>query len=144
MNGLTIVAYWLVLLALIAMVAACATVVNGRSQNVEIRGYPAGAEAVIDNNLHIITPGVVRLSRNQEHDVVIQREGYAPYREHLGQHLSGWIFGNILFTPIPGAVAALIDFSDGAMWNLETDQVTVALTRTRPWPHWPNSQACKP
>lgn len=126
------------------IMSSCATLINGKSQNVAIAGYPAGAEAVIDGNLRVITPGVVRLSRNQEHNIVIQREGYAPYREHLGQHLSGWIFGNILFTPIPGAVAALIDYSDGAMWNLETDQVTVALTRTRPWPHWPTTQACKP
>jgi hypothetical protein len=56
--------------------SGCATVSKGTRQAVEITSAPAGATVTVNGNPVGTTPLTVRLSRQQAHEISIERAGY--------------------------------------------------------------------
>ena len=104
-------------LALIALLPACATIVEGTSDNVTLSTNPAGATCTIDRNGERVgavatTPGSVRVGKSR-HDLTVActREGYQPATTTASSSFTGTTFGNIL---AGGLVGVAVDAASGA------------------------------
>jgi PEGA domain-containing protein len=112
------------LLLACGLVAGCATIIHGGSQDVGISTSPAGAKVTVDNQSTAITPFVAKLTRKDDHTIRLQLDGYQPAEVRLTKSMSGWVWGNIVFG---GVVGIAIDAVTGAMYSLRPDQVQSAL-----------------
>jgi uncharacterized protein YceK len=112
------------LLLACVIVAGCATIIHGGSQDVGISTSPAGAKVTVDNQSTGITPFVAKLTRKDDHMLRLQLDGYQPAEVRLTKSVSGWVWGNIVFG---GVVGIAIDAVTGAMYSLSPDQVQSAL-----------------
>jgi hypothetical protein len=107
---------------------ACATVVSGTQQDVEIVSDPPGAECrVMAGTVELartVTPGTVRLER-QEDDLAVQcrLEGHRATAAILHSGLQGVTAGNMI---LGGMVGLAIDSASGAN-HLYDSSVRVAL-----------------
>jgi hypothetical protein len=80
--------------------SGCATLINSPTQSVLITSDPAEAKVVIDDRVHLKTPGMVRLSRKATHMVVFQKEGYKPEVVRMTRGPSAWSLLDVLCLPL--------------------------------------------
>lgn len=106
--------------------AACATIMHGTRQSVGITSSPVSATVYDNGQVVGKTPLVAELSRDTDHRIRIELEGYTPYEMILTRHVSGWILGNILFG---GLIGIIIDAADGAIYNLKPEAISANLAK---------------
>lgn len=104
-------------------VTSCCSIINGRSQDVNIAASPAGARLYVDGVDKGTVPQAVSISRTGSHTIRIEAPGYAPYEAKLNSGCSGWAFGNIL---IGGLIGLAIDFGTGAIWAYDDVNATLS------------------
>lgn len=104
-------------LALVALLPACATVVEGTSDTVTLSTNPAGATCTVDRNGERVaaiatTPGSVRIGKSR-HDlnVTCTKEGYQPATVAASSKFTGATFGNVI---AGGVVGVVVDAASGA------------------------------
>lgn len=107
-----------------ALLSGCATVVNGTTQKIGVSSTPMGADVLIDNQQHILTPASVALDRSQSHTFVFKKEGYQDDSFVITSSTSGWVWGNVL---LGGLVGGVVDFASGGARKLSQDSVHVTL-----------------
>lgn len=103
---------------------ACATIMQGSSQEVSISSTPTGAKVLIDGMDQGVTPVAARLRRKDQHTVRIELAGYKPYELKFTRATSGWVWGNIVFGGIPGLA---VDAITGGLYKLRPEQVEASL-----------------
>jgi hypothetical protein len=123
-NGLKVVS-----LAVLApvLVAACATIMHGTSQQVGINSQPTGATVVVDSQTLGVTPVVAKLARKRTHRVTVTLAGYAPYEMVTIRKTSGWVWGNIVFG---GIIGLIVDASSGGLYDVRPEVINAQLART--------------
>ena len=134
-------------LALVALLPACATVVEGTSDTVTLSTNPAGAACTVDRNGERVaavaaTPASVRISKSR-HDLAVTctKEGYQPATAAAASKFTGATFGNVL---VGGVVGAVVDAASGAN-NRYPSEVVLDLAGNRaPPPPAPVAQAPAP
>lgn len=114
------------MLALIGLLGGCASIMHGSRQNVAFDSTPAGASVIVDGTKVGTTPICTDLDRGSEHDVTIELPGYTPQKIHLSRGVDGWFFGNLL---LGGVIGLVVDASNGAMYKLDKDRVSVTLVK---------------
>jgi hypothetical protein len=106
--------------------SGCATVFNGKTQNVVLSSVPEGATAAVTNrageNVHTgVTPVTLTLNRGagyfqpETYTVTLTKDGFAPKKLTFTGTVSGWYIGNILFGGLIGMLA--VDPITGAMYT---------------------------
>jgi hypothetical protein len=113
-----------VTLSLAALLAGCATIMQGSTQQVSLGSTPTAARVTINGMERGTTPMVADLKRKDTHQIRIQADGYQPYELTLSRSVSGWVVGNILFG---GIVGLAVDAITGGMYKLTPDQLQAAL-----------------
>ncbi|MBI3292358.1 MAG: PEGA domain-containing protein [Elusimicrobia bacterium] len=108
------------------MLAGCATIINQTTQAIGISSSPIGASVTVDGVPHGKTPVVAKLSRKNHHFVRIELAGYQPYEAALTRHVSGWVWGNIVFG---GLIGLAIDALTGGLYKLTPDQIVAQLQK---------------
>ncbi|MCM8662607.1 hypothetical protein [Accumulibacter sp.] len=115
--------------ALPAMLAGCATITTGSSQNVTLITEPGGAACVFSRGGEIMgminpTPGTLMLSKGHG-DIRVRctKEGFLDSSGVVGAKFQKMTFGNILFGGIIGIV---VDAASGATGEYEP-QITITL-----------------
>lgn len=124
------------------LLAGCATIINGPTQEISITSNPPGA-TITANDSHneyqvIKTPGKLRLKRSKPAVLVAQLTGYQTIEKELKSNYSlFWMAGDIslgywAFPPsgvgIPcGAAILLVDTLSGSCFDLETNKVHFEL-----------------
>ena len=105
------------LLALVALLPGCATILKGTHDTVALDTVPAGANCAVDRNGERVgevtaTPGTVRLSKSR-HDlqVTCARDGYQTAQTVAHPRFNGATLFNILLGGVPGFV---VDAASGA------------------------------
>ena len=106
------------------MLAGCATIMNQTTQAVGIASNPTGASVTVDGTPHGKTPVVAKLSRKDHHIVRLELAGYQPYEATLTRHVSGWVWGNVVFG---GLIGLAVDALTGGLYKLTPDQVVAQL-----------------
>ncbi len=116
------------MVALICLVVlmGCATIMNGREQDVGLSSNPTSAKVMIDGQIMGKTPLTVKLTRKDNHVVRFELPGYRPYETTLTRGVSGWVLGNIIFG---GVVGLAIDAVTGGIYKLTPNQIHAALDK---------------
>jgi hypothetical protein len=79
-------AYWagplrfgrIALLLELVSLFGCGTWWHGDHQSAMIFTTPLDARVVVDDRVHLLTPGIVSLNQKEDHQAVITKEGYEP------------------------------------------------------------------
>lgn len=109
------------------LLGACATIMQGTSQEISVASTPTGARVLVDGADAGKTPFVASLKRKDKHVIRIEMEGYQPFEMPLGRRTSGWVWGNIVFGGIPGLA---VDAITGGMYKLTPEQVQATLAQS--------------
>ncbi|MEI7812134.1 MAG: PEGA domain-containing protein [Ignavibacteria bacterium] len=114
---------------LLFVFASCATIFTGSSQNVSIKSTPEKANITIKTMGGIevfsgVTPIIAPLSKKHDYLVSVKLDGYKESTVQITQELQGWFWGNLF---CGGIVGMIIDYSSGAMWNLEPQAIQISL-----------------
>ncbi|HEX2836562.1 MAG TPA: PEGA domain-containing protein [Phycisphaerales bacterium] len=111
------------------MAGGCATIVNGKTQEVPIATIPPGATVCIDSSQTVITPASVNLRRNKDYILTVMKDGYHPQTVQITGVLSGWLAGNLLFG---GIIGGGIDAATGAGFTLTPDKIAITMVPLAP------------
>ncbi len=120
------------LLPLLALMPACATITTGSTQNVTVITEPPGAACTLtrgDSTLGEVrpTPGVINISRSHRNvDVACQAEGRQNATGVLTSQVQAMTAGNIL---VGGVIGLAVDAASGASARYP-ETITVALPPT--------------
>ena len=108
------------------LVAGCASIMHGTSQDIGFSSTPTGATITVDNQTHGKTPSVVKLSRKDHHLVRIDLDGYQPFEVTITRSVSGWVWGNIVFG---GLIGLAVDAISGGLYKLSPEQLHAELSK---------------
>lgn len=112
------------MIAAIPVLAACATIMHGTSQDVGIFSSPTGAQVTVDGAQYGVTPVDVSLKRNENHTVKIALQGYQPFEMVLTHSVSGWVWVRLLCGDILGLA---VDAITGGLYKLNPAQAMAEL-----------------
>ncbi len=108
----------------LAMLSACATLVNGSSQNVTVSTNPPGASCTLDRigarvGAIPATPGSVRLDKSKNDlSVTCAKDGYQTATVSRAPSFGGATFGNII---AGGVIGVVVDAASGANYSYPDD-----------------------
>ena len=108
----------------VAIAAACGTIIHGTRQDVGVSSTPTGAQVVVDNMPLGQTPVVAKLTRKDNHVIRITMPGYQTFETNVTRSVSGWVWGNIVFG---GLIGLAVDAISGGLYKLRPEQVTGTL-----------------
>jgi hypothetical protein len=122
----------LLLLAPLALLSACATMIEGTSDNITVTTTPAGATCTVDREGQRVgavaaTPGSIRVDKSR-HDLSVTcgKEGYVSSTSTVEASFTGTTFANIL---LGGVVGVVVDAASGANSKYPAD-IRVDLAET--------------
>ncbi len=125
----------LLIICLMALTSACATITRGSNDTLVIETDPPSAEARLSNGLICKTPCSLKMKRKEACVVKIEREGYEPVEVNITPQISGGgsagMAGNVLFG---GLIGAAVDAGSGAMYDLKPNPVVIKLVELKPIP----------
>ena len=114
------------LLASIAVAGGgCATIINGKTQEIQVSTNPTGATVSIDTMQTVITPATVNLRRNKDYIFTITKQGYQTQIIPVTGVLSGWVLGNLVFG---GLIGGAVDAATGSGFTLTPEKINIALS----------------
>ena len=107
---------YLYLLVISFLVSGCATIINGKTQKIEVTSKPPGAVVEVGGLPAGTTPLKIEVPRNKDHTVFILKEGYRPNITKLKRSLSGVV----IFYLLPGGLVSLgIDATQGSAFAFQ-------------------------
>ncbi len=109
----------------------CATVINGRYQQVSVQTEPPGSYCVLTNNkgqwVVNSTPATIKVHRSMDNlHVSCQKQGYQSDVQSVPSHLAGAMVGNIL---AGGIIGVGIDAGDGSGYSYPS-QINMTLDKS--------------
>lgn len=117
-------------ITLALIIAGCATIFKGTSQEVKINSTPAQAKIVVKTTMGVIfwegaTPANVLLAKKNEYTVTISLAGYKETTVNvMHDGIEGWFFGNLL---CGGVLGMVVDLVNGAIHKLGPLDINVTL-----------------
>ncbi len=108
----------------VTMLSACATLVNGSSQNVTVSTIPPAASCTLDRvgarvGAISSTPGSVRLDKSKNDlSVTCSKDGFQTATVVKAPSFSGATFGNII---AGGVIGVVVDAASGANYSYPDD-----------------------
>lgn len=112
---------------IVLAVVGCASIIHGKMQEVSFNSVPSKATVTVNGEVKGLTPLVADLKRKNNHNIVIELQGYEPYEIALKRATSGWLLGNVLFG---GLIGLAVDAITGAMYKLEPTVIETNLIKT--------------
>ena len=109
------------------VLTGCATIINGRSQNVEFLSMPTGADLTV-GGLKATTPAKLTLTRKESYDAIFRTEGYPDRTVRIASVPSWWLLGNLLFA---GPIGLIVDLSTGSGRKLSPGEVYMDMVSGR-------------
>ncbi|MFC1585365.1 PEGA domain-containing protein [Fibrobacterota bacterium] len=110
----------------LGLLAGCATIMHGRTQEVRFTSEPEGARIIIDEKEVGTTPEKIKLKRDKSYAVRLEKDNYEPHNTIIKRKISKWFWGNALC--LGGwPICFFVDFFNGAINELEQDSVCVDL-----------------
>lgn len=114
------------LLAITFAVSGCATVVNGRTQEVTFSSNPPGATVFVDGVNVGTTPAAANLTRDGSHMIRIEKPGYVAYETTTVTIESSWDAANglLFYGMILGMIA---DQNTGGVYDIRPTDISAEL-----------------
>lgn len=104
----------------------CATLVHGTSQTIAVVSDPPGARVSVDSVNTGVTPLLIPLRREHSYLLTLTHDGAAAIDVRVARSISPWIVGNSILYGVP----ALVDFMNGAAFQLSPDTVRVVFPKS--------------
>jgi hypothetical protein len=105
--------------------SGCATILHGTRQKVEFSSSPAGASARIEpGDVVLTTPSSVELERRHDYQVRFELQDHRPKTVYIDRETAAATYWNLL---LGGLIGLMIDFSNGAGYELVPDHVDAVL-----------------
>lgn len=115
------------MLAGMALLSGCASIVDGGPEQVQVTSKPLGAKFTVYDKAGTpvesrTTPACVTLKRDSgyckpaDYTIKFEADGYNPDELKLRARMNGWYIGNIIFGGPIGIL--IVDPATGAMWTL--------------------------
>ncbi|MDR4468119.1 MAG: hypothetical protein MRJ68_07450 [Nitrospira sp.] len=119
---------WHIALGLgLVLLTGCGSWWHGGYQSVTIFTKPLDTQVIIDDRVHLLAPGTVSLSRKDDHQAVITKEGYEPMTLPLTRTWSWWVVGDIFGCAVIFAQACIsTDKENGGYYTFD-DKIYVTL-----------------
>ena len=114
-------------LAFALLFSSCATIVSGSKQKVKFSSNPSTASVFIDQVEVGKTPFEIKLTRKNEHSVMIKLDGYQTYETKLTKEFNAWYLGNIVFG---GLIGLIVDPITGSIYNLTPKEVNAQMNKS--------------
>lgn len=111
--------------SVLMQLTGCATIVDGKTQQVSITSVPEGAEVLVNGATIGKTPMTYALQRGEGTVLTVKKEGYATIDRTLNTELNSMFWGNIIFGGVFGSTTdsstgASIEYSPGQfVFNLD-------------------------
>jgi hypothetical protein len=115
------------ILTVLLFASGCATIFNGRHQDIAFASTPAGATVESDGERMCETPCTASLKRSSDHVVTLSVPGHYPYRMILRSKGSNWVALDAFFVIYP-----LVDLIVGSAWYLTPEKVDRVLDKQEP------------
>lgn len=103
----------ILLLIVLIMSSACATIIQPGPDRVHVNSNPEGAKVYLDGQPIGVTPMVVDIARKSEGIIEIKKDGYEPMTVDRDKVASGWFFGNLLLGGVIGMGVDLATHNQG-------------------------------
>lgn len=112
-------------ISVIVFLIGCASIINGKTQQISITSDPPEAQVAIDDADRGTTPLSMELSRKDRHTITVKLSGYKTQEIALDRKVSGWVWGNIIFG---GLIGLAVDAISGGMYKITPETVNARLT----------------
>jgi hypothetical protein len=99
-------------LVLLFLLPACATVMTGHTDYIELASEPTGAAYKTNGGLSGITPAGITVNEKENVVVTFSKEGYQSTSIQIPSKMSAWVWGNII---IGGVIGFIIDVASDGM-----------------------------
>lgn len=113
------------LLGALSSLTSCASIINGRRQNVTVTSNPVGA-TVSDGNTSWVTPATISLSRKENHLLTFSKPGFEAEVVQIHRTMSGVVAANLVLGPF-ALIGWGVDAISGGQWTLVPQTVTAHL-----------------
>ncbi len=118
----------MILVPIVMLLGACATITRGTTDTLVIESEPPGAEVELSNGMRCRTPCALEVDRDRSLVVRIRKPGYEPVEATVTPKVSGagsaGMAGNVV---LGGIIGAAVDAGSGAMYDLVPNPVRVKL-----------------
>lgn len=111
----------------LVLLSGCGTWWHGDHQSVTIFTTPLDAQVVVDDRVQLLAPGTLSLSRKDDHQAVITKEGYEPKTLPLTRTWSWWVLGDIFGCAVIFSPACISTDKDNGGYYTFEDKVYVTL-----------------
>ncbi len=108
------------------LLTSCATLINGKTQDIAINSSPVGATVTINDEYVGITPLDAKVVRKYDFDLVLTMDGYIPVSKTYSKELDPIVIGNLFLGGIPGLV---IDFASGSAYCFDVKDISLQLEK---------------
>lgn len=126
--------------ALVPLATGCATIVNGRTADVQLQSNPPAALATVRDHEGVVvaqttTPGQVTLKRGRKwlrparYTATFEKPGYYPAEAPIGGKFNPWAIGNLA---IGGGLGLGVDAVSGALWRPTESTISQSLAMASP------------
>jgi len=117
--------YGIPLILFLAMVqAGCATITNGRKQEIWIASSPSGAQVFVDGQPAGETPLVTRVIRRKRHEIRVRLDGYEEQLLVTERKSNDAVVDNVF---IVGLLGVAIDYMSGAAYRVSPAHIMFRL-----------------
>ena len=106
--------------------SGCATLVNGRNQEIAVSSTPSGA-TVKTGDVQTTTPGKLTLRRNEDHELTFTKDDFPERQIKLESTGSWWLLGNVVWGLFGGVIGVAIDTANGAGSKLKPGSVDINM-----------------
>lgn len=115
----------IIMLCIAAMTLnSCALIFNGVNKSVSIKSMTPDAKIYVDGNFEGTDAVAVKLRREDNHTVIVKKEGYVKEVVQINTHVQvGWVIFDALFS----WVGLLVDVSTSAWNKFDKTKITVDL-----------------
>ncbi len=114
----------LLALLFIGLLAGCATIVSGTSQELSFISSPEGATVTVNGKVLGKAPLTVSLKKEAGQSLTFEKEGYKPLTMRLDTRINSWFWGNIV---IGGLLGSTTDGISGGVYEYSPAQYMVTL-----------------
>lgn len=111
----------------LALLASCATVIDGGKNAVPVSSEPPGATIVHDGAAVGVTPATLMVERGKAtRTYELRLAGFAPHRIDLEARTNWWFAANIPFLAL-GLIGMGVDLATGSAWKYDETPIHVVL-----------------
>ncbi len=118
-----------IILILNFLISSCATLINGKTQSIDIKTHQEDVLVSIDGKLPIETPKKIELIRKEDHVLVFKKQGHLDQIVQVKKQANPAVFAA---AALPGgSLSVLIDLKNGAHYTLDPDKIVVTFKETK-------------